>query len=192
MPADFGKPSAHLLFNSHYSTGHVGVSPETGPQPGSSSGAPLPVGKVICVKNQQALFRRFAVLDTPARVARPLRSRGRFGICQRCAKGSFSGSVAGVCRSVRRLSFPVFPIVSLALRHEVNIEGWMPGFQQQFYAKVRLAQRSVSKLSRRFDSLRTFLLQREGDEIVRTFAVTADGGWLILHARRSIINKVTV
>jgi hypothetical protein len=72
VPAYFGQPAAHLFLdgdNRNCHVGHGGLEP--GPQAHSRRRAALPLGEVVCIKNQQSLCRRFAAPDTRVRAERP-------------------------------------------------------------------------------------------------------------------------
>src|SRR5205809_6474945 len=46
--------------------------------------------QLVCIKNQQALFRTFAAFDTRVRDVPPLLSCRRFATCQLCCANPFS------------------------------------------------------------------------------------------------------
>jgi len=64
-------------------------------------------GDVICVKNQQSLFGRFAVSGSGVRVLQPLSSNRHSPVCRRCGASPFwAASPPKLARAIRRIHFP--------------------------------------------------------------------------------------
>lgn len=78
VPTDFSEPAAYLFLNRDHGDCHVWLLlGEPGAEALAGGRVAFPFREMVCIKNQQALFRKFAALDTRVPAGQRFQSPGR-------------------------------------------------------------------------------------------------------------------